>query len=139
MIQSKTLPEGIYFLHISFLEESSKGIIKTGITNQLKLLMDLVFHDTNISIQIISCDRTLENISEKKVDFAPAILSSINEKSYYDGALGDDEYALKIASREKISFLPSFFIVSEAKKEELSKKAETLKYKINVLSADDLQ
>ncbi len=135
----KFLDEGIYFLHISFLEESSKGVVKTGITDQLKLLMTLVFHDPEIAIKIISCDRTLEKISKKKVDFAPALLFSIDEKSYSDGKLGDDEYALKIASREKIAFLPSFFIVSEGKKEEISKKVKSLKYTMNVLSVSDFE
>ena len=137
MTQQKSLPEGIYFLHISFLEESSKGIIKEGITKQLKLLMDLVFHDSIINIQIISCDRTLENISKKKVDFAPALLSSINEKSYQNGTLSDDEYTLKIASREKIAFLPSFFIVAEDVKDKLFSEAKSSGYNINVLSVAD--
>lgn len=133
------LPEGIYFLHISFLDECSKGVIREGVTDQLELLMRLVFHDPKIDIQLIICDRTFKKISEKKVDFAPAILSVINEKSYSDGELSEDEYALKIASREKISFLPNFFIVSDEKKDELSNKSKNLGYKINVLSVTDFK
>jgi len=131
------LPEGIYFLHLSFLEEASKGVIKEGVTKQLELLMNLIFNTKNISIQIISCDRTLENIAKKKSDFAPALLTSINEKSYFDNGLDNEEYALKIASREKISSLPTFFIVAEDKKDELSKKAKSLGYNLNVVCAND--
>ncbi len=133
-----SLSEGIYFLHLSFLEECSIGIVRQGVTNELQLMMNLFFN-RNGSIKMISCDRALENISKKSTNFAPGLLSVINEKSYFDGELDDDEYSLKIASREKIAFLPTFFIVSKEKKKILSDKARELGYKINVLSIEDFE
>ena len=130
---------GIYFLHISFLKEASRGITKDGVSKQVELLMKLVFPAENIKIIRISCNRTMAEMAKSKhsIGFTPGILTLINEKSHHDGELGEDEYAFKIASQEKISLLQNFFIVSDSEKDRLSKEATKLGYILNVLSSSD--
>lgn len=140
MLQNN-LSDGIYFLHISFLKEASKGLNADGVSDQLQFLMNLVFNCDTMQIKLISCDRTMSEIAKSKysIGFTPGILSIIEEKSHHDGEIEDDDYAFKIASREKISQHPNFFIVSEDVKETLSEKASTEGYKFKILSVEDFK
>lgn len=137
MVQN--ISSGTYFLHLSFLLEASKGMTRQGVSNQLILLHKIVFPPQGVITNIISCDRTLSEIAKSKssVGFMPGILTLINEKSHHDGNLDDNEYALKIASREKISSLQNFFIVSDDEKGRILGKAGQLRHRLNVLSPSD--
>ncbi len=130
---------GTYYLHLSFLQEASQGMTQAGVSEQLLLLHSIVFPPKGVITNMISCDRTLKEMAKSKnsIGFMPGILTLINEKSHHDGKLEDDEYSLKIASREKISSLQTFFVVSDSKKDTISTKAIALKYRLNVLSTSD--
>jgi hypothetical protein len=132
---------GIYFLHLSFLKEASQGVTKDGVTKQFEILMNLVMSSSqNQSIKLISCDKTMAEIAKPKhnIGFTPGILSVINEKSYHDTPISDnEEYAFKIASKEKISSLQSFFVVADSEKERLFARATELGYRFKFLSVTD--
>ena len=138
MVQN--IVSGTYFLHVSFLKEVALGgITKFGPSKQLLLLHSIIFPPHGVITNRISCDRALKEMAKSRnsVGFMPGILTLINEKSYHEGELEDDEYALKIASREKISSLRNFFIVSDSEKGRILGKAGQLRYRLNVLSTSD--
>jgi|WetSurMetagenome_2_1015567.scaffolds.fasta_scaffold330288_2 hypothetical protein len=132
---------GIYFLHFSFLKEASQGMTGAGASKELELLMKISMPQENVKVTRISCDKAMAEMAKSKnsIGFAPGILNLINEKSYHDGELDADEYAFRIASREKISLQQNFFIVSDSEKERLLTKAKQMGYKLNILSVSDFE
>ncbi len=130
---------GTYFLHLSFLQEASKGMTQDGVSNQLLLLHRIIFPIQGVITNRISCDRALAEMAKSKhsIGFMPGILTLIDEKSHRDVEPDDEKYAFKIASREKISSLQNFFIVSDSEKARILTEARRLGYTLNILSTSD--
>ncbi|MFH1972378.1 MAG: hypothetical protein ABIJ18_02765 [archaeon] len=135
--------EGTYFFHKSFLIELAENWIQKGeIGVQAKLFMLIV--TTSISKkEMISCNRTLEEINKQKysINFVPGCLDLIEEKSLKGDkfeAMTDEEYSFNVASVKGISNLPTFFIVPDSQKGKIQADAFKLKFKsLTILSPED--
>ena len=95
----------------------------------------------NFQLDICACDRTLKKInnSNYRLGFSPAIYDIICEKSLigYE-SLEDEEYTLKVASRQSTFPNPNFLIVSDSDKKKITGLAnEKGYYSVKILSPSD--
>lgn len=138
----KSINKGNYFLHYSLLKEASESwIIRKQETNAGIFIMHLFASKRNTNSTINTCDKTIQKLSQSgyRLAFSPALFDFIDEKSLKNfEELDDDEYSLKVASREATNPNSIFFIVSDNKKDEIIRIANEKGYKsIQILSPID--
>lgn len=135
---------GNYFLHISLLKEATDSWrLRKQQTKAGMLFMKLFGAKKRIDLDICACDRTLKEInsSENRLGFSPALYDIICEKFLrgYD-TLDNEEYILKVASKQSTNPYPNFLIVSESKKTEIITLANEKGYgSIKILSPSDFE
>jgi len=145
------ITSGVYFFHRSFLiDVSETWLSKNEISKSGELFRrivlssfdcaELISCDRTIK-ELITCDRTKEELSKSKYTLkcVPAVFDLIEERSLPDGndEVNDEEYSFRVASFKRINPTKIYFLVSDDKKESLSKLAKEKGYSLEIVSTKD--
>jgi len=137
------MPEGIYFLHSSFIIQFIEDELACKDTSTTKLFKELIFSKTVnatcrlITTELITCDKTVGEINDthkEVIKSSGAYFDLIEEKSIKEDVGNADLYSIKVLNNNRVATVGAFFICSDNKQSGISTLASTSGYTFKVLS-----
>lgn len=137
------MPEGIYFLHSSFIIQFIEDELACNETNTTKLFKELIFSKTVnatcrlLTTDLITCNKTVGEINGTYRDIiksSGAYFDLIEEKSIKEEVSNPDLYSIKVLNNNRVATVGAFFICSNDKQSSISTLASTSGYTFKVLS-----